>query len=63
MQECDAYKEREVTVSGSLLPQEYETEYTKNWIIMNPSKTIYLWYISWLTVIIYHIIGNSNHSV
>ena len=42
MQECDAYKEIEATVSGSLLPQEYEIEYTKNWIIMNPSKTIYL---------------------
>ena len=42
MQECDAYKEIEATVRGSLLPQEYEIEYTKSALWMNPSITIYL---------------------
>ena len=36
------YKEIEAMVSGSLLPQEYEMEYTTKWIIMNLSKTIYI---------------------
>ena len=53
--ECDAYKQMEVILSDSLLPQEY-AKYIENYIMVN------LCYIANNTVN-YHVTVNSNHSV